>query len=685
MYYINKRFILILLLFTSSILFSESLTVTRDSFFFTTDTVSTTSEPSTLKYYDFKDNLADEIVIDVFKGKDLTNLKGKQIFVGYGIVDPKGEDCKIFPPHITGQDNNLTVCLPWWRIERVYAKDNNITDEKTKKFISFLSTMQRPRPPKNISVCNTWEKSQDLPGGKVTCTTYYDKSLSEDCYKNPKQNKCFKNNCGSWVINNCKKHDDFQGYKKESLQTVQRDGTSDKRFKSRIDLKTQQFLCPGGSFTNYANCTDEDIVTMQPYECKEDNPSTPLDDSIMKYCDSSKPVRDVTSGNITGFSGKCPSDGNTSSYNMTCKINSFSQTRNTCEKYADDTKKLSSETVSESHDLNYIEQRVRVLSGEADRFADRDDCVRANTIEGSRDDSVYMLAEGSGAIDDDIYVIVHSNDDSHSVAYCNQQHNRYKSGKIIRSELGGTITCVQNTGNYTFSEKINIKTADIVSIQQATEDEDAGKGPFDLRTHYVSTAVKIDGIEAIPAVSSSSSPFYPKYIDLFGTFLNLWENTLGSLSLMFPYSGSYTIYFYNAGGNLVVTKKISHTDFNTLGATGYKQLFLAEKINLSSSLDSTKKETLCLHDDWTEYGGGIFGKKKSSSGEACQAPSPGSSYQKSAAITKVIVKDELTGSLTKIPLVYPLGYPNRVFVSKLKLYESRIYNCYDSPNIKAPY
>lgn len=348
----------------------------RESYFFSKNTVSTTSEPSTLQFYEFHENLSDEIVIDVYKQKDLSNLEGKRIFIGYGVVDPTGDDCKVFTPDVTGYENNITICLPWWRVERTYSMSNS--QGSGVNFQQFISRMQRPRPPKTVNVCNQWAASQELPGGTVTCTTYYDKTIDSDCYNNPVQPRCFKNNCGAWVTQNCEQNGNSIGHEVESLQNVQlNSGGMPETYESRVNLVTRQFTCPGGSFTQYSDCLDTRTVNMHPYECKPDDPTTPLDDSIMKYCDENRPVRDAATGAVTGFLGTCPAEasGNGQPFEVTCRVDSFSQTRNTCVRYAPNSIVAGSEPVNQSYDLDYTEYTV--MSGTPDIYASKENCLKA--------------------------------------------------------------------------------------------------------------------------------------------------------------------------------------------------------------------------------------------------------------------------------------------------------------------
>lgn len=665
---------------------NEVQTVEREeAYFLKKNTVSDTSAPTSLQYYEFKENLPDEISIDIYSNKNMSEFAGKKIFVGYGAVDPTGKDCKVFTPDITGNENNITICLPWWRVEREYMVSQDPGVQGT-DFMSFIATMQRPRPPKNVIVCNEWQSSDQLPGGTVTCTTYYDKTVSSECYENPRQAQCKKNNCGTWVEENCERIGRSLGYENESLYNVEIDSAGGPQiYESKVDLVTEQFVCPGGSFTNYANCADEEIVAMHPYECKPDNPDTPLDDSIMKYCDENSPIRNVSTGKVEGFVGECPAEASSggSSFEITCTIDYSIHTRNVCTEPGGTLENITSEIINQAYELDYTVHSVNVLSGAEDVYSAREECVRSNTLDEGREDVSYIQAEGSGYLDDDIYLTVHSIDDTHNVVYCNQQHNGYQGSILNSPEFGSPVQCIPNDGNYAFNETVTIIKGDIVSVQQATEAEDAGfhglAGAFAARTHYLSSSVVIDGIEATPATYISNFPYYPS-----NAGIRLWENTLGSLALLFPYAGNYNLFFYNISNDLVASKNISRVDFEVVeNSSGYKQLFLAEQFDIAPGLDADDTDTLCLMDNFVDYGGGVFGGRASLSGSACQEQASGV-YSKSKAINKIVVKDELNGTITIIPLVYPLGYPNRLFISKLKLYENREYHCYEEPTISAP-
>ena len=90
-----------------------------------------------------------------------------------------------------------------------------------------------------------------------------------------------------------------------------------------------------------------------------------------------------------------------------------------------------------------------------------------------------------------------------------------------------------------------------------------------------------------------------------------------------------------------------------------------------------ESDDACLKDDFLEIGGGVWGGHDSKTGtKACQNAPTTNDYIKEHAIYSILVVDLLTGNTTPIEMVYPLAYVNRVFVSKLKIYEKRKYRCY---------
>jgi len=617
------------------------------------------SIPSNLKFLKFYDILPDEVSIKILNQRDLSNFVGKRIYIGYGTVDPKGKNCRIFP--------STTICLPWWRIERTYQKSLlNIKDMS-----DILCVIPTPHPPLKYNVCKDWTNDGSLSttGGKVTCTSYYNRLESTDCWNNPKQAKCLVNNCSIYTQEHCTKVSSAAGIKAD-LTTAEAINNTYSPVATKINVVTHQYNCPTGSMIPFTKCTKEQTVLMYPHECSSDNPNTPQDDSKYVYCNENKATYDA-SGKIIGFIGTCPA-GTEQAGTVICDVNSFSQTSRICEEPIN----VDINTTSYSNNVEtktFTEHTVDVLSGEPDIYASKPNCIRANTIDGARQSNITAHIVGNGNLDDDIWVIKHRGDGAHSMVYCNEQHNENYGSKKMYD--GVMEQCIDNNGHYSFSKTININSSDIVSIQEATEDENSYHSVFfpGIRTHYGSTRVTIDGITASPETFPANFTYYPTY----SGFLNLWENSLGTLAILFPYSGAYRLSFYDKDGNLVVKHDINMDDFNNIASSDYIQLKLAKDIAPAPGFNYDDN-TSCMDDDWTEIGGGIHGNKNAKGRTNCK--SPNDTYVKENIITKVIVKDLLTGNITPIPLIYALAYPNRIYISKLKLYELRKYRCYTNFN-----
>ena len=632
----------------------------RTGWTFSDTNTTYTAEPTNMKFFKFYDEMPDEISLEAFKDKDLTGFENKKLFVGYGVAEATGNNCKLYPPAVTGKPLPITICLPWWRIERVYQKEwKNVNDLR-----NFFKTLPKPRPPITVSYCKTWAEGKTYQGGVVTCTEYYDKFISQDCYDNPKQGKCFVNNCSEELTKRCV----YNGYslgEKETLDWAEEDTVTKEvsQVTNRIELKTKQYVCPAGKIIPYTSCLEETNAMMYSYMCKEDDPSTIVDDGVYVYCDKDKPTYDA-SGNIIGFLGNCP-DGR----NIICDVNTLKETKRKCE---DPITEIESEYVDKTTTAqrNYKEFEVDVVSGQTDIYAADPNCLRANTIQEARAGVFTARIIGNGSLDDDIFVLTHSEGGDITKVYCNQQHNEYGGSRKV---VGGkTLQCIDNNGNYKFDKTVGINAMDIVSVQQATENENGGASPMSSRTHYRSTDVTIDGVLVAPSAYTSNFPHYPRN----GSYLKLFENSLGTLSLLFPFSGAYKLYFYDQSGLLMADAVINGEDFEAMGDRGNKRLLLGNSMKVVVSGNT------CKTDHFANWGGGVYGGKNSLTGSSCATPND--TYEKNHKVWYILVKDLLTGAVTKVDLVYPLAYPNRVFVSKLKLREKRKYRCYDAFPVVTP-
>ena len=655
------------LLFLVSFLFAENAqTIKRDNWQYNTTSTLETAEPTNLKYFKYFETIPDEISLKIFDNQDLSHLAGKKLVVGIGVADKGGEDCKIFKKEDTGQAQDITVCLPWWRIEREYKE--NVTKVTG---ASFLDKLKIPKAPLSVNYCKEYSDGKVYPGGIVTCTTYFDRNAGGDCWNNPEQQKCFVDNCGGEVKNKCTYLDSAVGDVTTLPSSVINDIGLPQQEDTKIKLTTHRYECPSGPLTEDINCVNEENVIMYPYECKEDDPNTDKDDGEYIYCDENKPNFD-TDGSILSFNGIC-SDGT----NVVCEVNKFKNTTKICTQPIYETEIITKlKNVELSREANEV--LIDVLSGEPDIYSVNANCLRSNTVEDARNQELFVKIVGSGSLDDDIYVLKHKADGQHSKIYCNMQHN--ESNNSRKSYNGEVLQCIDNDGSYTFDQTVSIDTSDIVSVQQNSENENVTGVPFAIgRNHYSSTKVTIDGIEVAPNTFTSTFPYYPGD----GPHLRTWDNTNSTLSILFPFAGAYELFFYNKDNEEIAKAYLDIEDFKEIALNGSLQLKLGKIMKLAPGMDddilnpngtvATKKAN--REDMWVEWGGGVFGGRDSLTGESVS--NPNDAYVKENAVTNIIAKDLLTGSIVPIPLTYPMAYPNRIFISKLKVYEYRKYRCYD--------
>lgn len=659
--------LLSLLLIFNNLAFADNpQTEQRDAWFFDTTNTSNTGSPSNLKYFKYYDILPNEINLEIFKDINISHLGNKKLYVGYGIVDPRGENCKTFPAATTGLPNDVSVCLPWWRIEREYMVTPDAIVTNNSDFLNLLR--KQTRPPMVVRTCKQYEQDTTYPGGKVTCTSYMDRLAAPSCWDNPEQGICFVDNCGSNLKKDCKFLGLVQGEQTKLTTAITDASTTATPIASqtKTNLVTYQYNCPAGTITNgNAGCIDFEESIIYPYECTPDNPSTAtVDESEYIYCNSSSPV--WTGDKITGFNGKC-ADGRS----VVCPVNRFANSTYKCTEPIYDTKTETSVFATElTRDYTIFTRNP--ISGEIDDLAQRDNCIRANNIDQARDVNFTARIVGNGYIDDDIYVLKHHLDGTFTKVYCNMQHAENLGSKKIYN--GTTLQCIDNNGNYSFDQTVPIEPTDIVSIQQNSENENATGTPFALgRNHYRSTEVRIAGVLSAPQTFVSNFPYYPND----GTNLKTWDNTTSTLSLNFPFAGAYRILFYNKSNKLMASAELYQDDFKEISQNGYKQLLLGKQMALSQGINEDTSTVLNANrlDNWVEWGGGVYGGKHSVTGKTCQVPND--TYVKDNAIENIIILDLLTGSTIPIKMVYPLPYPNRVFVSRLLVQEQRKYHCYD--------
>lgn len=771
---------LILQTITTNVYAVNPNTATRLDWNMIETNTSASSLPSNVKYFKYYDVMPDDITLPVYKDMDLSTVSGKKLFVGYGTVDPDGNSCRYFP------ELGRTECLPWWRVEREYS----VPDTNSTSATDFIKNLTMLYPPKNIQYCKAWKSNEQLSGGMVTCTSYYDKRKSVDCLANPEQSACYVDECSDGIKTACT----LIGTETGQTTTLQRPMVGDTGLpvgmNMVVGLKTSQYQCPSG-YMPRKECADWLYGVTYPFECKAPS-SVQSNDGEYIYCDTNPQPYYDNSGALTGFTSndRCTngtlmdgSMGTNGKQNM-CPVNNFSQTQKVCDDPIIQVESsIANQTINQKRTFKDYETSVLFGDEVGDIYAGDPMCLRLNTVEGARQKNMSVHIYGSGSLDDDIYVIAHKSNGSYNKVYCNMQHNQNSLGtakkwiynfsgfnsigtktitatltmdtgetslvsKVIqvvnnggmnnagvdisaagsmsvdknislnfsvfsgasivsvvfnmgdsilrtatldsstasmvnKNYAGDTLQCIENNGNYSFDKMVSIVSSDVVSIQQASEAEYVTHEHLFSRAHYRSTAVTIDNVLAAPPTFPANYPTYPLTQ---GLFLQTWDNALSTFSLMFPFAGSYEVFVYGGsseGENKILgSATLTVDDFKSMPNNGYIQLKMGKAMSLAAGMNDGDKSEACREDDFVEWGGGVYGSLKGSKGDMVGCSSPNDAFVKSNKAYNIVVKDLLTGSITPIRLVYPLPYPNRIFVSKLNVLEDRKYRCYDDfPNI----
>ncbi len=305
-------------------------------------------------------------------------------------------------------------------------------------------------------------------------------------------------------------------------------------------------------------------------------------------------------------------------------------------------------------------------------------------------------------------------------------------GIVYKSYMGTTLKCIDNNGHFKFDGSYEVSPGDVISMQRATENDNGGCRPFTCgRTNFASSAVQIGGYtvadQAYP--KDGDYEYYPHTIKgCYGAgCYNIWEDTLFSVSLLFPYAGRYKLEFVSLSGDTVAVVYLSDKDFQKIAQTtnGRLQLRLGSTVVnkdqngyyntklLDSSLfgninpntygfNSNTYENnstilgACL-DDMAEVGCGVHGNhalkdsisnknlllstpinnKQFCTGSNCiNVPEPRKDFVQEHAIDHIIITNYTDNKVINIKLVYPLAQMNQIYISKLDLYRKLAYECY---------
>lgn len=159
----------------------------------------------------------------------------------------------------------VKICAPWWRIEREFKKETETTF-----FGVDVYKINQADIPEQFNVCTKYEETAiaetlERPNREVTCTSYYDSMIAEECLKNPKQDICFIDECNGYIKNACRLTNTLSGFKDYTKAEGIVSGANT-IMKGKVDIKTHVYECPP-SPPSLTSCEEKSTVIIFPKEC----------------------------------------------------------------------------------------------------------------------------------------------------------------------------------------------------------------------------------------------------------------------------------------------------------------------------------------------------------------------------------------------------------------------------------
>lgn len=159
----------------------------------------------------------------------------------------------------------IKICAPWWRIEREYKKDTETTFYGVDVY-----KINQADIPESFSVCTKYEKKAiqntlEQPYRDVTCTSYYDSVIAEECLRNPMQSICYVDECNGYIKNACRLKATVEPYKDYTKTEVVKAGANIVA-KGKVGIKTHIYSCPP-SLPSLNSCQEQSNVIIFPKEC----------------------------------------------------------------------------------------------------------------------------------------------------------------------------------------------------------------------------------------------------------------------------------------------------------------------------------------------------------------------------------------------------------------------------------
>lgn len=159
----------------------------------------------------------------------------------------------------------IKICAPWWRIEREYKKETETTFYGVDVY-----KINQADIPEQFTVCTKFDEvaiknTLEQPFRDVTCTSYYDSVIAEECLRNPMQNICFVDECNGYIKNACRLKEVVEPFKNYTkTETIQ--GGANIVSKGKVGIKTHVYSCPP-SLPSLNSCLESSNVIIFPQEC----------------------------------------------------------------------------------------------------------------------------------------------------------------------------------------------------------------------------------------------------------------------------------------------------------------------------------------------------------------------------------------------------------------------------------
>jgi len=164
----------------------------------------------------------------------------------------------------------------------------------------------------------------------------------------------------------------------------------------------------------------------------------------------------------------------------------------------------------------------------------------------------------------------------------------------------------------------------------------------------------------------------------------VYYGATNSITLFLPYESDYEVFALDKSGNILGRKNIYSDEFITSSTTQpYKQIFFSTDPNfdLANGVAEGSTTGACRNSTVAEWGGGVSGAYYSfGTNENYTCDKSNDEYVKEHSAVFLAVRIMYSKNFNIVKLKKPLPFANRVFVTTLRLMQTREYTCYADNN-----